>query len=186
MRKLIVSEWMSLDGVFDAEKMGQWFEPYHSDSRAEHIQGNILGADAFLMGRETYNTLAPYWSSLQNNEMGIAGRMNEAPKYVVSSTLAEAGWQNSTIINDPARVVAEVTRLKQQPGQNILLPGSASLVHSLLGTGLIDEIRFLVHPVIVGSGKRFFKDGLPTTRLELVNSQPLELGVMLLTYRPVE
>lgn len=186
MRKLVVSEWLTLDGVYDADTMDQWFFPYHSEARGEVIQEGILGADTFLLGRVTYETLAPYWSSLKNNEFGIADRLNSAPKYVVSSTLDKADWFNSTLIKDPERVVAEVTRLKEQPGLDILITGSGTLVQSLMKTGLIDEYRFLVHPVIMGSGKRFFKDGLPEARLKLVKARPLELGVVQLCYQPTK
>ncbi len=126
--------------------------------------------------------LAPYWSSLRNNEMGIADRLNSAPKYVVSSTLKKAGWNNSTIIKE--NVVEEITKLKQQPGQNILITGSATLVQSLMQADLIDEYRFLIHPIIMGSGKRFFKDGMDTTRLQLVEAKTFTSGVVVLTYQP--
>src|SRR5690242_13666900 len=116
MKKLVASEWVTLDGVFDADTMGEWFNPYESDERAEHIKEWALTSDTFLLGHTTYEMLAPYWSSLQNNEMGIADRLNSAPKYVVSSTLQDARWNNSTIIK--ANVVEEVRKLKQQPGQN--------------------------------------------------------------------
>lgn len=184
MRRIIVSEWVTLDCVFDAETMGQWFDPYYSDDRAECIKGGILASDAFLLGRATYEMLAPYWSSLKNNEMGIADKLNNVPKYVVSSTLTNAEWHNSTLINK--NVVKEITRLKQQPGQDILITGSATLVQSLMAANLIDEYRFLVHPIILGRGKRFFKDGMPTTKLKLVNTKTLDLGVMLLCYQPAE
>ena len=184
MRKLVVSEWVTLDGVFDADTMEQWFNPYHSDDKAEYIQETILASDAILLGRATYEMLAPYWSALKNNEMGIADRLNSAAKYVVSSTPLKAQWNNSTIIKE--HVVEEITRLKQQPGQDILITGSATLVQSLMQTDLIDEYRFLVHPIIMGSGKRFFKDGMDTTRLKLVKTNTFSLGVVLLCYKPVK
>ncbi len=182
--KLVVSEWVTLDGVFDADTMDQWFNPYHSDDRAEYIKETILASDAILLGGVTYEMLAPYWSSLKNNEMGIAGRLNSAPKYVVSSTLKKAEWNNSTIIKE--NVVEEITKLKQQRGQDILITGSATLVQSLMGTDLIDEYRFLVHPIIMGSGKRFFKDGMVTTRLKLVSTKMYPLGVVVLSYQPIK
>jgi dihydrofolate reductase len=166
--------------------MEQWFNPYHSDDRAEYIKEVILASDAILLGRATYEMLAPYWSALRNNEMGIADRLNSVPKYVVSSTLKKAEWNNSTIIKDAKRVVEEITQLKQQPGQDILITGSATLVQSLRQTDLIDEYRFLVHPIIMGSGKRFFKDGMDTTRLELVKTKTFSLGVILLCYQPAQ
>src|SRR5207247_4470939 len=152
MRKLIASEWMTLDGVFDAATMNEWFLPYNSDERLAYLQENVRTSDAFLLGRVTYEMLAPHWSKMKNNEDGIADKLNSAPKYVVSSTLDKAEWNNSTIIKD--NVVEEITRLKQQPGGNILIFGSAALVQSLMKSDLIDEYRFLIHPIIMGSGKR--------------------------------
>ena len=182
MRKLVVSEWMTLDGVFDADTMKEWFEPYDSEDRQNYIKENVLTSDAFLVGRVTYEMLASYWPNQKNNEMGIADRLNSAPKYVVSSTLKKAEWNNSTIINED--VVEEVTKLKQQPGQDILMFGSATLVQSLMEADLIDEYRFLVHPTIMGGGKRFFKDGMLATKLKLVKTETLNSGVTLDCYEP--
>ena len=180
MRKLIVSEWMTLDGIFDADTMQQWFMPFDSEDRRAYIVKTMQACDAILFGRATYEMLAPYWSPLKNNEDGLADKINSVHKYVVSSTLKKADWNNSTIIKE--NVVEEVTKLKQQPGHEIHIEGSATLVQSLIEADLIDEYRFLVHPVIMGSGKRFFKDGMHTTGLKLVKTQTLNLGVMLLCY----
>jgi len=182
MRKLVVSEWVTLDGVFDADTMKEWFEPYESPDRNDYIKENVLSSDAFLVGRVTYEMLAAYWPNQKNNEMGVADRLNSAPKYVVSSTLKKAEWNNSTIIK--ADVVEEITKLKQQPGQDILVFGSATLVQSLMEADLIDEYRFLVHPTVMGSGKRFFKDGMPATKLELISTKTLNSGVILDCYKP--
>jgi dihydrofolate reductase len=182
MSKLIVSTWMTLDGIFDADSMNQWFSPYDSEERQEYIRDGILSADAILFGRTTYEMLAPYWSSLKNNEMGIAAKLNSVAKFVVSSTLEKAEWNNSTIIK--GKVAEEITRLKQLPGEEIQIEGSATLVHSLAETDLIDEYRFLVHPVIIGSGKRFFKDGMHTNGLRLVKTKTFDRGVVLLCYQP--
>jgi dihydrofolate reductase len=103
-------------------------------------------------------------------------------KYVVSTTLQAAPWKESTIIT--GNVVEAITRLKHQPGKDILIDGSASLVHSLMGTDLIDEYRFLVQPIVMGRGRRFFPDGMPPTKLRLVESQTLSFGVLALTYQP--
>jgi dihydrofolate reductase len=184
MRKLIVSAWISLDGVFDAETMPEWYSPFDSEQRQEYIRDGILAADAILFGRKTYEMLAPYWSSLKNNEMGVAAKLNSVPKFVVSSTLKEAAWAHSTIIKE--QVVDAITRLKEQPGQEIQIEGSATLVASLVQANLIDEYRFLVHPVIAGRGKRFFRDGMHTGRLQLVKSKTLAKGVLLLCYQPVK
>ena len=185
MRKLVVSEWVTLDGVFDADTMDQWFTPYDSIDRQKYVQETVLASDAFLFGRATYEMLAPYWSSLKDHEMGgVAGRLNGAPKYVVSSTLKKAKWENSTIIKE--NVVEEITKLKQQPGQEIQIEGSATLVQSLMDANLIDEYKFLVHPIIMGSGKRFFEDRIVPTRLKLIKTKTLDLGVVLLCYEPAK
>jgi dihydrofolate reductase len=181
LRKLVVSEWVTLDGVFDADSMKEWFEPYDSPDRQEYIKENVLTSDAFLVGRVTYEMLAAYWPNQKNNEMGVADRLNSAPKYVVSSTLKKAEWNNSTIISED--VVEEITKLKQQPGQDILVFGSAKLVQSLMEAGLVDEYRFLVHPIIMGSGKRFFRDEIVATKLKLVKTKTLALGVTLDCYQ---
>jgi dihydrofolate reductase len=183
MRKLIVSEWVTLDGIFDADTMAQWFEPYNSEGRAEYIKETIHESDAFLIGRTTYEMFAAYWPASKNNESGIGDKVNSVAKFVVSSTLKKAEWNNSTIIKE--NIVEEVTRLKQQPGQNILISGSSTLVHSLMKTDLIDEYRFLVHPVIMGNGKHFFKDGMHKG-LKLVKTKTLDLGVILHCYQPAK
>jgi dihydrofolate reductase len=103
-------------------------------------------------------------------------------KYVVSTTLKTAPWRETTIIT--GNVVEEITRLKHQPGKDMIIDGSASLVHSLMGTDLIDEYRFLVQPILMGRGRRFFTDAMPPTKLRLVESKTLSLGVLALTYQP--
>jgi dihydrofolate reductase len=180
MRKLVVSAWISLDGVFDADTMPQWYTPFDSDARQTYIREGILACDALLFGRTTYEMLAPYWSSLQDNEMGVAGKLNSAPKYVVSAKLKKADWNNTTIIGKD--VIAEITRLKEQPGREIQIEGSATLVQSLMAADLIDEYRLLVHPIIAGKGKCFFRAGMTTNGLTLVKTQPLDKGVLVLYY----
>jgi dihydrofolate reductase len=181
MRKLVVSEWMTLDGVFDGDTMDRWFIPFHSKERAAYITEVTESCDAMLYGRTTYDMLAPYWSAEKNDKNGPAAKLNSVRKYVVSSTLKKAAWNNSTIIKDD--VVEEVTKLKQQHGGEILVTGSATLVQSLMEADLIDEYRFLVQPIIVGSGKRFFNNGA-TAPLQLLEAKPFSLGVVLLRYQP--
>ena len=182
MRKLIVSEWMSLDGVFDADTMAQWFMPFDSEERRKYIINTMLACDAILLGRTTYEMLAAYWSPLKKNEDGLADKINSVHKYVVSSKLKKADWNNSTIIKE--EVVEEIARLKRQPGHEIHIEGSATLVQSLMEAELIDEYRFLVHPIIMGSGKRFFKDGMQTKGLKIVKTQILDKEVILHCYQP--
>jgi dihydrofolate reductase len=182
MRKLVVKEWMTLDGVIDADTMDQWFIPYDSPERRAHIKEGLERSDAYLLGRVTYEMLAPHWSALPDEaEGGIAGLLNHIQKYVVSSTLARADWQPLTIIRDD--VVEAISQLKQQPGKDILIDGSATLVRSLMATDLIDEYRLLVQPMMLGTGKRLFTEEIPSTRLKLVDANPLSLGVVALTYQ---
>jgi dihydrofolate reductase len=131
----------------------------------------------------TYEMLAPYWSALPDEaEGGIAGLLNHMQKYVVSSSLARADWQPSSIIRDD--VVEAITQLKQQPGRDILIDGSATLVRSLMATDLIDEYRLLIQPVVMGTGKRLFTNEIPSAQLKLMDATPLSLGVVALTYQP--
>jgi dihydrofolate reductase len=181
MRRIIVSESVSVDGVFEAETMGQWAVPFYSEARDEVVRGFILGSDALLLGRTTYDLQAWYWPNQKGDKYGIANHKNSMKKYVVTSKPLQAEWNNSTIIN-----VEEIAALKQQTGQNILVEGSATLVESLAQAGLIDEYKLLVHPSVMGSGKRFFKEGRGLTRLKLVESKPLSLGVIALSYEPVK
>ena len=181
MRKILVKEWMTLDGVFDADTMDQWWNPYDSAERQKYIMEVYSRGDVYLLGRTTYEMLWPFWST-QTNDEGPGQILNRMKKYVVSTTLKTAPWKESTIIK--GNVVEEITRLKHQPGKDIIIDGSASLVQSLMGTDLIDEYRFLVQPIIMGKGRRFFTDGMPQTKLRLVESKTLSLGILALTYRP--
>lgn len=181
MNKMSVMAWMSLDGVFDAELMGQWWAPYDSAERAALIQEAIGAADAFVFGRHTYDMLGAYWSAMKNNEMGVADKLNGAPKYVASTTLQLGSWNNTTVIK--SGVAQELTRLKGQVG-NLLVMGSAKLVQSLMGEGIVDEYRFLVTPVIVGRGKRFLDGGTATNALSLTSTKTLPRGVLALQYQP--
>lgn len=182
MRKLVVLESMTVDGVYDAQTINKWGSPFTSDEREEYIREAILSADALLYGRTTYDLQAYYWPGLKNNEYGIADKKNNMPKYVVTSTPLKTQWNNSNIIK--GNVVEEIAQLKQQPGKDILIEGSGTLVESLMQAGLVDEVKLLVHPAIMGSGKRLFKDGMGMTTLKLVESKPLSKGVVLLRYEP--
>jgi dihydrofolate reductase len=110
--------------------------------------------------------------------------MNSLPKYVVTSRPLQASWNNSTVIKE--NILDEIDQLKRQPGKDILIKGSATLIRALLSAGLIDELKFMVHPVIAGSGKRFFTEGMDMTKLNLVESKPISRGVVILTYQPTK
>src|SRR5690349_21498616 len=188
MRKLWVKAWLTLDGVFDADTMGHWWPPAAETAEDEarriaYVMEEYAKGDSYLLGRTTYEMLWPGWST-QTTGDGPGPILNRMHKYVVSTTLETAPWQESTIIR--SNVVEEITKLKQQPGKDIIIDGSATLVHSLMGTDLIDEYRFLVEPFIMGTGRRFFPDGTPPTKLKLVESKTLSSGTLALVYRPVK
>ena len=180
MRKLVVSEFLTLDGVMEASE--QWQPAYVTEDVAQAITADILGAGASLYGRVTYEMFVAYWPLQKHNEFGIADKLNSEPKFVVSSTLRKADWNNSTLIR--ANVVDAIRGLKQEPGGDIRLVGSATLAQSLMPTGLIDEYRLLVHPMVMGRGKRLFNEGLDKLRLKLVEARPFSSGVVLLRYQP--
>ncbi len=182
MRKLWVKAWLTLDGVFDAETMDYWWQNTNSPERMAYITEQYAQGDIYLMGRTTYEMLWPGWST-QTTGDGPGPLLNRMHKYVVSTTLKEAPWQESTIIRE--NVVAEIAKLKEQPGKDIIIDGSATLVQSLMDTDLIDEYRFLVEPFIMGRGRRFFPEGTPMTKLRLVESQTLGFGSLALIYQPV-
>ena len=174
MGKLVVTEFISLDGVMEdpggAEQFahGGWTRPYWTDDIGKFKFDELFAIDALLLGRVTYQGFAAAWPSMKD-EAGFADRMNSLPKYVVSKTLDEIGWNNSRLIKGD--IVEEVSSLKRQPGQDILIGGSGMLVRTLMRHGLIDEYRLLVYPVVLGSGKRLFADGVEPTRLTLVESK---------------
>jgi dihydrofolate reductase len=159
-----------------------WHFPYISDDMQEAVNAQIHGSDALLYGRVTYEEFASFWPSQTQNEFGIADKLNNTPKYVVSSTLKTADWNNSTLIK--GNVAGEIAKLKQQPGGNIGMTGSATLIQILMQADLIDEYQLFVHPIVVGNGKRLFKDGATNSALKLVGNRTFSGGVILLTYQP--
>ena len=181
MRKLWVKAWLTLDGVFDAETMEHWWQNTNSPERMQYITEEYAKGDAYLLGGVTYEMLWPGWST-QTTGDGPGPILNRMHKYVVSTTLKNAPWSESTIISE--NVVEEIAKLKQQPGKDIIIDGSATLVQSLMGTDLIDEYRFLVQPFIMGRGRRFFPDGTPPTKLRLVENKMLSFGSLALIYQP--
>lgn len=183
MRKLWVKAWTTLDGVFDADTMDDWWQNTNSPDRMRHITEEYARGDAYLLGRVTYEMLWPGWST-QTTGDGPGPLLNRMHKYVVSTTLAAAPWQESTIISE--NVVETIAELKRQPGKDIIIDGSATLVRSLLDADLIDEYRLLVEPFVMGRGRRFFPDGMPPTKLRLVESTALDSGTLALVYRPVK
>jgi dihydrofolate reductase len=192
MGRIVVTEFVSLDGVIEAPGGGEEFE--HGGWSFEFNRGDdgdkfkldeLMAADAQLLGRVTYEGFARAWPSM-TDEAGFAERMNSMPKYVVSTTLSddEADWNNSTVIRDD--VAGQVLKLKDDFGGDILIAGSPQLVQTLAARDLVDEYRLMVFPIVLGSGKRLFGNGIPKTRLRLADSTTVGPdGVLVLTYEPV-
>jgi len=179
MRKIVAGLFISLDGVIEAPE--QWHFPYFDEAMGRAVQGQMDGTDAMLLGRVTYEGFAAYWPQHTPADDPIAQRMNGIRKYVVSTTLRSADWENSTLISGD--VAGELTKLKQQPGKDIGMTGSGMLVRTLLRDGLLDELNLLVHPIVVGTGKRLFPEGFDQIPLELASSETFPTGVLNLTYR---
>jgi len=177
MRKLIVTEFLTLDGVMEEPA---WTAPYWNDEIAKFKYDELFGSDTLLLGRVTYQGFAAAWPS-RTDEQGFADRMNGLPKFVVSTTLEKVEWNNSRLIKE--NIPEEVSRLKQQPGQKILIYGSGDLVQTLMQSDLIDEYWLLVYPIVLGSGKRLFQDGSKTT-LSLKETKTFSSGVVVLCYQP--
>ena len=188
MSRLVVSEFMTLDGVMEAPG----FEEHRDGKNAWALYGatedqqrfkidELFAAGAILLGRVTYEIWVTYWPTAPK-DAGFADRINGLEKYVVSTTLRDATWNNTTVIRgDLAR---EVSRLKERPDGDIMVFGSAELVDSLLELDLVDELRILLFPVVLGSGKRLFRDERDISHLRLVGARTFDSGVVLLTYQP--
>ncbi|MDX2139714.1 MAG: dihydrofolate reductase family protein [Chloroflexota bacterium] len=176
MRKIVASQYLSLDGVMEQPT---WSAHYWNHEIARFKHDELFASDALLIGRITYEEFADVWPRRTDDE-GFAERMNVLPKYVASQTRDQLEW-NATLIEGD--VVEGVTRLKQQDGQNMLIYGSAELVQTLRQADLIDEYRLLIYPIIVGAGKRFFLDG-EQSELQLISHDVLNNGVVALVYKP--
>ena len=179
MRKVVAVELVSLDGVMEAPE--EWAFSYSDDEMNEANASGMAASDALLLGRQTYEGLAAFWPNQPGGDP-MVDYINSVPKFVVSTTLEEPlEWNNSTLIK--GTVAEEIAELKQQAGKDITIIGSAALVRSLLYDGLLDELKLLVHPVVMGSGQRLFEGG-DSKALELVDSRTFGTGVVYLTYRP--
>jgi len=180
MRKVIVSEYVTLDGVMD--EPGLWSGPFWSEEASNFKHDELFASGVLLLGRLTYEGFANAWPTMEGT--GDYGeRMKSLPKYVASTTLDTAEWNASVMKGSVPETVAE---LKQQSGQDVLVFGSGQLVHTLMQSHLIDEYRLMVYPIILGSGKRLFSGGSEQQTLRLVETQPFSSGVVALTYQPAE
>jgi dihydrofolate reductase len=188
MRKVILSNMVTLDGFFEGpNKELDWhivdeeFNQYATD-----LLSNV---DALLFGRLTYQLMADYWPAATTNpltskgDLEIADKMNNLPKIVFSKTLQEVKWNNSRLVKE--NIAEEILKMKQQPGKDMVIFGSGSIVSTLLQLGLIDEYRIIVNPVVLGNGKPLFKDINDKQNLKLLKTKVLGSGVVILYYQPI-
>jgi dihydrofolate reductase len=181
MRKVVAWELVALDGVMESPE--KWSFQFHNDEMAEAQVAGMAEADALLLGRVTYQEFASYWPYQNRADQPFTDYMDNTPKFVVPTTLEEPlEWQNSTLIK--GNIAEEIGKLKRQPGKDIVILGSSTLVRSLLRDDLLDELQLMVHPMVVGNGKRLFEDGGDQKALELVDSKTFGTGVLYLTYQP--
>ena len=187
MRELIVTEFITLDGVIEApggeptHPHTGWVFDFVGPEQMQYKLDEVLEAESLLLGRVTYEGFADAWPP---REGPFADKMNAMPKYVASRTLTELGWNNSTLLEGD--VPTAVAELKNADGGPILLAGSATLAHTLIEHGLVDEFRLMVFPVVLGSGKRLFPDSPDKRTLQLVETKQLPSGVVVHHYRPAD
>jgi dihydrofolate reductase len=186
MRKIIVTEFITLDGVVEApggnetdHPHGGWQFTYRSPEAGKYKVDELASVDALLLGKNTYEQFAAYWPGQAGSE--FADPINRLPKYVVSRSLQKAEWNNSHILRDVAK---DVSALKNTDGGDILVYGSATLVKSLLQHNLVDELRLMMYPVSIGGGLRLFDDKRELNKFELKHSRTVEPGILILEYRP--
>ena len=181
VRRIVVSEFVSLDGVVEDPR---WTFRFTSEERERFKLDELAESDALLLGRVTYEGFAAAWPRM-NDEAGFAAMMNGYPKHVVSTTLEEPlEWSNSTLIKGDD-IVERIADLKRQDGKDIAVHGSATLVQTLMEHDLVDELRLMVFPIIVGKGKRLFGDSAETKTVKLVDTKAVgPNGVVVLTYQP--
>jgi dihydrofolate reductase len=191
--RLTVTSHLTLDGVVqsngkpepelnDGFEQGGWQVPYLDDDLGRLATGWIAAADAFLFGRRTYELFAGHWAKITDLDDPLASRLNGLPKHVVSRNLGQLAWNNSTLLQGD--VVDEVARLKRQPGNELQVHGSGTLIRTLMEHDLIDEYRLFIHPVVLGSGNRLFADGTTPTALELIDTKTTSRGVVVHVYHP--
>lgn len=177
MRKLFATAFVTLDGVM--ESPNEWNPPFWSDEAEEYKREELFGTDALLLGRKTYEGFAAAWPTM-TDEDGFADRMNNLPKYVVSSTSEDLEWNNAKLLKKDLK--KEVQSLKREPGQDIAIHGSGQLVNSLMQHGLIDELRMMIFPIVLGQSERFFENHGNSTVLKLIETKSLPNGVIVLHY----
>ena len=194
MGTVTIATFMTLDGIMQAPggpdedrdggfEHGGWSFPYFSEDMGEVIGDAFANAECFLLGRKTYEIFAASWPNFPDKDDPVASKLNNLPKYVVSTTLEEPlEWNNSTLITDD--VPNRLAKLKERPGGDLLVFGSGDLVQTLMEQDLVDEYRLQLYPLVLGSGKRLFRDSNPTAGLRLVESTISKTGTLIVTYAP--
>jgi dihydrofolate reductase len=192
MRKLVVIEFMSLDGVVQAPgdpqedveggfTLGGWQRPYFDEVFVQQAAPGMADTDAQLFGRKTYEKMAAFWPT-QGDDDPFAKHLNHVDKYVASRTMTTADWAGTTVLNGD--VTTQVRELKERDGGTISVLGSPGLVQTLMADDLVDEYALAIHPIVLGSGKKLFRDARQPAKLELVDCVTTTTGVMMTTYRP--
>jgi dihydrofolate reductase len=196
MTKLIVNEFLTLDGVMQAPggededrsggfEKGGWQLQHFDPIAGEAIGAGMAEAGGFLLGRRTYEIFAAYWPNASEEEAAFAGPLNSLPKYVASTTLSDPlEWQNSTVLEGD--VPGAVAALKREPGNDLHVIGSGELVQTLMEHDLVDEYRLMINPIVLGSGRRLFREGNATNKLRLLDSKTSSTGVLIVSYEPTE
>lgn len=191
--RLTATSHLTLDGVMqsngkpepelhDGFKQGGWQVPYLDDDFGRLATDWMAAADAFLLGRRTYELFAEHWSRVTDPTNALAIKLNGQPKYVVSSTLDRLTWNNSMLLRGD--VFNEVATLKRQPGNELQIHGSSTLIRTLMEQDLIDEYRLFIHPVVLGNGKRLFGEGTTPTAFTLIETKTTSRGVVIHVYQP--
>ncbi len=178
--RLVATEYLSLDGVF--EEPGRWSGPFFNEEAAAFKWAELQASDALLLGRNTYQGFAAAWPKMTAQTGEFGQKMNTMTKYVVSSTLDKVDWTGSKLVKGD--MITQVRQLKKEPGHDLLLSGSAQLFNALMAADLIDRYRFMVHPVVLGKGKRLFADGVDKKPLALAESKSFASGIVVLEFRP--
>jgi dihydrofolate reductase len=193
MMKVTVTTFMTLDGVVQGPggpeedrsggfEQGGWLVPYADEDMGRFVADWFALADAFLLGRRTYEIFSAYWPRITDEHDPVASRLNRLPKYVASKTLHSVEWNNSTLLK--GHVPEEVAELKRQPGKELQVHGSGNLVQTLMAHDLVDEYRLWFYPVVLGSGRRIFGEGSAPTALKLVDTKTTSTGVVIHSYQP--
>ena len=184
MRRLVITENVTLDGVIDND--GTWFDPGDESEAGRELAAvtreHAAASDGFLVGRVTFEEMRGFWPRRVDDTTGVTDHLNRVEKYVVSRDMEDPGWEGTVVLRGDDQLEAEIRSLQRQEGTDIVLTGSISLARQLLDLGMVDELRLWLYPVVVGSGRRLFSDEHEMRDLTLLESRSFTNGVVLLRY----